>query len=208
MEDVLDVYHWPYDPAFPTVCLDETSKQLVAEVRTPLPAASGQPVREDYEYERRGVANLFLVAEPLRGQRHVTVTDHRTAQDFATVIKDLVDVRYPHAERITLVLDNLNTHSIASLYATFPPAEAKRLADKLELHHTPKHGSWLNIAEIEFSVLARQCLDRRIPDKEALMAEVSAWEWERNRASIGVKWRFTTDDARIRLQHLYPAIPV
>jgi len=207
MEDVLDVYHLPYDPAYPTVCLDETSKQLVAEVRTPLGAAPGQPAREDDEYERRGVANLFLVTEPLRGWRHVTVTDQRTAQDFAAVIKDLVDRRYPRAERITLVLDNLNTHTIASLYATFPPAEAKRLADKLEFHHTPKHGSWLNMAEIEFSVLARQCLDRRIPEKETLMAEVAAWQRERNRASIGVKWRFTTDDARIRLHRLYPAIP-
>jgi hypothetical protein len=207
MEDVLDVYHLPCDPAYPTVCLDETSKQLVAEVRPPLPAALGQPVREDYEYERRGVANLFLLTEPLRGWRHVTVTDQRTAQDFASVIKDLVDVRYPHAERITLVMDNLNTHTVASLYRTFPPAEAKRLADRLEIHHTPKHGSWLNMAEIEFSVLARQCLDQRIPDKETLIAEVGMWERERNQAGIGVKWRFTTDDARIRLHHLYPAIP-
>lgn len=207
MEDVLDVYHWPYDPAYPTVCLDETSKQLVAEVRTPLPAAPGQPAREDYEYERRGVANLFVVTEPLQGWRHVTVTDQRTAQDFAHVVQDLVDVRYPTAERITLVLDNLNTHTIASLYSTFPPKEAKRLADKLEIHHTPKHGSWLNIAEIEFSVLARQCLDRRIPAKETLMREVATWEQERNRVGIGVKWRFTTEDARIRLHRLYPAIP-
>ncbi len=207
LEDVLDVYHLPYDPAFPTVCLDETSKQLVAEVRTPQPATPGQAAREDYEYERRGVANLFVVTEPLRGWRHVVVTDQRTAQDFAHVIRDLVDLRYPTAARITLVMDNLNTHSVASLYATFPPAEAKRLADKLEIHHTPKHGSWLNIAEIEFSVLARQCLDRRIADKETLTREVATWETARNRAGVGVKWQFTTADARIRLHRLYPAIP-
>lgn len=207
MEQVLSVYHWAYDPHYPTVCLDETSKQLVAEVRTPLPVAPGQPAREDYEYERRGVANLFVVTEPLRGWRHVTVTDQRTAADFAHVIQELVDVHYPSAERITLVLDNLNTHTLAALYRTFPPAEAKRLADKLELVFTPKHGSWLNIAEIEFSVLARQCLDRRIADKATLVREVAAWEAARNQAGVGVTWRFTTKEARIRLHHLYPAIP-
>jgi hypothetical protein len=207
MEDVLDVYHRPYDPRFPQVCLDETSKQLVGEVREPLPPAAGQPRREDYEYERKGVANLFLVTEPLRGWRHVTVTNQRTAVDFADVIRDLVDVRYPEAERIVLVMDNLNTHTPASLYAAFPPAEARRLAAKLEIHYTPRHGSWLNIAEIEFSVLARQCLDRRIPDKATLRGEVALWLARRNRAGTGVTWRFTTADARIKLHRLYPSTP-
>lgn len=207
MEETLDVYERPYDPRFPQVCLDETSKQLVGETRTPLPAAPSQPAREDYEYARNGVANLFLVSEPLRGWRHVTVTDQRTAVDFAHVIKELVDVRYPEAERIVLVLDNLNTHTPAALYAAFPPAEAHRLAAKLEWHYTPKHGSWLNMAEIEFSVLARQCLDRRIPDKAQLAGEVALWQARRNRAATGVKWRFTTADARIKLHRLYPSIP-
>jgi hypothetical protein len=207
MEDVLDVYHRPYDPRYPQVCLDETSKQLVGAVRAPLPAAPGQPAREDYEYARKGVANLFLVTEPLRGWREVAVTEQRTARDFAQVIKALVDVHYPEAERIVLVLDNLNTHTPAALYAAFPPEEARRLATKLELHHTPPHGSWLNMAEIEFSVLARQCLDQRIADQATLAAEVAAWVTRRNTSGVGVKWRFTTADARIRLQHLYPAIP-
>jgi hypothetical protein len=207
LEDVLDVYERPYDPRFPQVCLDETSKQLVGEVREPLPPAPGQPRREDYEYERKGVANLFLVTEPLRGWRHVTVTDQRTAVDFAHVIRDLVDVRYPDAERIVLVLDNLNTHTPAALYAAFPPQEAHRLNAKLEWHHTPKHGSWLNMAEIEFSVLARQCLDRRIADKGALKGEVALWQARRNQARSGSHWRFTTADARIKLRRLYPATP-
>ncbi len=207
MEDVLDVYHRPYDPRFPQVCLDETSKQLVGEVREPVAVASHQPARQDYEYERKGVANLFVVTEPLRGWRHVSVTDQRTALDFAHVIRDLVDVRYPRAKRIVLVMDNLNTHTPASLYAAFPPAEAKRLADKLEWHYTPKHGSWLNMAEIEFSVLARQCLDQRIPNKAQLAGAVALWQARRNRAGTGVKWRFTTADARIKLHRLYPSIP-
>ena len=206
MEEVLDVYERPYDPRFPQVCLDETSKQLVGEVREPLPAKPGQPRREDYEYVRNGVANLFLVTEPLRGWRHVAVTDQRTAVDFARVIRDLVDVRYPEAERIVLVLDNLNTHTPAALYAAFPPEEAHRLNAKLEWHHTPKHGSWLNMAEIEFSVLARQCLDRRIADKSLLKGEVALWQAKRNRAGIGSAWRFTTADARIKLKRLYPAV--
>jgi DDE superfamily endonuclease len=206
MEDVLAVYHRPYDARFPQVCLDETSKQLVGEVRPPLPPAPGQPAHQDYEYVRNGVANLFLVTEPLRGWRHVTVTDRRTAVDFAHVIKDLVDQRYPDAERIVLVMDNLNTHTPASLYAAFPPTEARRLAEKLELHYTPKHGSWLNMAEIEFSVLGRQCLDQRIADQPSLAGAVALWEAHRNRVGTGVKWRFTTADARIRLHRLYPAI--
>ena len=206
MEDVLEVYTRPYDPRRPLVCLDEVSKQLLADTRAPEPVAPGRARRVDYEYERRGTANLFLVCEPLRGRRHVTVSDRRTRLDWAGVIKDLVDVRYPDAERIVLVQDNLNTHTPGSLYEAFPPHEAKRLADKLELHYTPKHGSWLNVAEIELSVLARQCLDRRIPDRETLEREVIAWEAERNAAGGAVDWRFTTADARIKLKHLYPAL--
>jgi hypothetical protein len=206
MEDVLDVYERPYDPRFPQICLDETSTQLIGETRKSQPMAPGRPTREDDEYVRNGVANLFLVTEPLRGWRHVTVTDQRTRRDFAQVLQDLVDVRYPTAERIVLVLDNLNTHTPASLYAAFPPEEAHRLAAKLEWHHTPKHGSWLNSAEIEFSVLARQCLDQRLPDKPRLKGAVAYWQGRRNLAGTGVRWRFTTADARIRLQRLYPSI--
>jgi len=206
MEDVLDVCHRPYDPRFPQVCLDETSKQRIGETRAPLPPAPGQPAREDYEDVRHGVANLFLVCEPLRGWRHVTVTDQRTAVDFAHVIRELVDVHYPQAERIVLVLDNLNTHTPAALYQAFPPAEAKRLADKLEWHYTPKHGSWLDMAAIELSVLSRQYLDPRIPDKATLNGGIALWQTHRNRVGTGVKWRFTTADARITLHRLYPAI--
>jgi len=218
MEDVLDVYTRPYDPARPQVCLDETSKQLLKDSRPPLPACPkqgehgtaayrpGVPAREDYEYEREGVANLFLWSEPLAGRRHVTVTARRTKLDFAEVIRELVDVHYPNAEQIVLVLDNLNTHSPASLYAAFPPAEAKRLADRLEIHHSPKHGSWLNMAEIELAILGRQCLDQRIPDVPTLCHEVAAWEATRNARGAAINWRFTTADARIKLQHLYPVI--
>ena len=206
MEDVLDVYVRPYDPRRPQVCLDETSRQLLDDVTPPQPAAPGQPARQDYEYVRGGVVNLFLVTEPLRGWRHVAVSDRRTRLDFAAVIKELVDVHYPDAERIVLVLDNLNIHSPASLYEAFAPAEAKRLADKLELHPTPKHGSWLNMAEIELSALSTQCLDRRLSDRASLEAEVAAWEARRNAASSAVDWRFTTADARIKLRHLYPSL--
>ena len=206
MEDVLRLYQLPYDPDYPQVCLDETSKQLVADTRAPLPAAPGQPERVDYEYERKGTANLFMVFEPLTGQRHVKVTERRTAVDFAHVIQDLVDVQYPQAEKIVLILDNLNTHTPASLYEAFAPAEARRLMERLEIHHTPKHGSWLNMAEIELSVLARQCLDRRIPDPTTLAQEVAAWERQRNAAQCRVDWRFTTHDARIKLKRLYPSI--
>ncbi len=208
MEDVLDVYTRPHDPARPVVCLDETSRQVLAEVRPPLPAAPGQPRREDPEYVREGVCNLFLVCEPLRGWRHVVVSDRRTRLDFAHVIKELVDVHYPAAEVIVLVLDNLNTHTPAALYEAFPPAEAKRLADKLEIHYTPKHGSWLNMAEIELGVLAGQCLARRIPDRAALEREVAAWEAARNAATRTIDWRFTTADARIKLKHLYLSFDV
>jgi hypothetical protein len=206
MEDVLEVYTRPYDPRFPQVCLDETTKQLVGETRPPLPAGPGQPARVDYEYERKGVAALFLACEPLRGWRHVWVTERRTKADWAHVVKDLVDVYYPDAQRIVLVEDNLNTHTPASLYEAFPPAEAKRLADRLELHYTPKHGSWLDIAEIELSVLSRQCLDRRLDDPAVVRAEVGAWEARRNARGAPVDWRFTAAAARLKLAHLYPSI--
>jgi hypothetical protein len=206
MEDVLAVYTRPYDPQRPQVCLDETSRQLLAQVTPPRPVAPGQPAREDYEYERRGVCNLFVVCEPLAGWRDVVVSDRRTRIDWAHCVKDLVDVHYPHADQIVLVQDNLNTHTPASLYETFEPAEAKRLADKLELHYTPKHGSWLNMAEIELAVLAEQCLDRRLADRATLEREVAAWQAARNADGRGVDWRFTTEDARIKLKHLYPAI--
>jgi hypothetical protein len=205
MEDVLGVYTRPYDPRRPQVCLDETSRQLLGEVNPPRSAAPGRPARADYEYERNGTCNLFLVCEPLRGWRHVRVSERRTRIDWAHCIKDLVEVHYPDAERIVLVQDNLNTHTPASLYEAFPPAEAKRLADRLELHATPKHGSWLNMAEIELSVLAEQCLDRRLADRATLEREVTAWQTARNRTRRRVDWRFTTTDARIKLKHLYPA---
>jgi transposase len=205
MEDVLSVYTRPYDPERPLICLDEVSKQLVGETRCPRPSQPGRPARYDYEYERRGTANLFLVCEPLRGRRHVAVTERRTKLDWAHVIKDLVDVHYPQAERIVLVLDNLHTHTPGSLYETFPPAEARRIAEKLEIHYTPKHGSWLNIAEIELSTLSGQCLDRRIPDREMLEREVAAWESERNALGGAVNWQFTTEDARLKLKQLYPS---
>lgn len=204
MEDVLDVYTRPYDPRYPQVCFDEVPKQLVADSRLPLPPRPGTPAREDYEYERHGTANLFLWFEPLAGRRHIEVTSHRTRLDWAGCIKDLVDVHYPEAERVVLVLDNLNIHSPASLYAAFEPAEAKRIADKLEIHWTPKHGSWLNAAEIELAILTTQCLDQRIPDKDVLSTEVAAWEDARNELGVAVHWRFRTEDARIKLRHLYP----
>jgi hypothetical protein len=206
MEDVLDVYVRPYDPRFPQVCMDETSKQLVGETRVPIPAAPGRPVRYDDEYERQGVSNLFLFVEPLRGWRQVTVTDRRTKTDWAHAIQQVVDVHYPEAERIVLVLDNLNTHGLGSLYEAFPPEEARRLSRKLELHYTPKHGSWLNIAEIELSVLNGQCLDRRIPEQAELAQEVAQWTQDRNTARRTVDWRFTTADARIKLKRLYPSL--
>ncbi len=206
MEDVLDVYTQPYDPAYPQVCMDELSKQLVGETRVPLPPAPGHVARSDYEYVRLGVANLFIFFEPLSGWRHLTVTDHRTRQDWAAAIRDLVDVYYPHAVKIRLVLDNLNTHVGGSLYATFPPAEARRILDRLEIHYTPKHGSWLNMAESELSILSRQCLDRRIADPVTLAHEVAAWEARRNSAHARMTWRFTTADARIKLLRLYPLV--
>ncbi len=206
MEDVLEVYTRPYDPSRPQVCLDEKNKQLVGEVREPLAAKPGRAARYDYEYERNGTANLFIVSEPLAGWRHLKVTDRRTKFDWAQCIKELVDVHYPHAEKIVLVMDNLNTHTPAALYEAFDPAQARRLLERLEIHYTPNHGSWLNMAEIELSVLARQCLDQRIPDQETLAEEVSAWEAERNAAESSIEWRFTSADARIKLKHLYPEI--
>jgi hypothetical protein len=206
MEDVLDVYTRPRDPKRPLVCMDEISTQVIGEVRSPLPPAPGQPARYDAEYTRKGVCNLFLFFEPLRGYRTVRVTDRRTKVDWAHAIKHVVDVQYPEAEAIVLVMDQLNTHHPASLYEAFAPAEAKRLADKLEIHYTPKHGSWLNMAEIELSILSRQCLDRRIGDRETLREEVAVWQDRRNRCGGTVDWRFTTPDARIKLKHLYPSI--
>ena len=205
MADVLDLYAKPYDPERPVVCFDEQPRQLIAEVRTPVPAAPGRPQRIDYEYRRQGTANLFLTFEPLAGWRHVEVTERRTSAEFAHQMRALADVHYPDAERIAVVLDNLSTHSPAALYQAFPPEEARRLLKRLEFHHTPKHGSWLNMAELEFSVLNRQCLDRRIPDPEPLRQEIAAWEAERNAARATVHWRFTVTDARIKLHRLYPA---
>ena len=206
MEDVLDIYQLPYDPKHPQVCMDEASKQLVSEVIQPIPAKMGQPEIYDYEYERQGVANLFILFEPLRGWREIKITERRTKQDWAWLIKELVDVHYPEAETIRLVMDNLNTHMPSSLYETFQPAEAKRILNKLEIHYTPKHGSWLNMAEIELSVLSRQCLDRRIPDALTLTKEVNAWQKDRNNKGTTMNWRFTTADARIKLKKLYPSI--
>jgi hypothetical protein len=206
MEDVLEVYTRPYDPARPLVCLDETSRQVLAEVRATLLLAPGRAARHDPEYARNGVVNVFLVGEPLRGWRHVRLSARRTRIDWAHCIRELADVHYPDAEQIVLVLDQLNTHSPASLYEAFPPAEAKRLADKLEIHYTPKHGSWLNMAEIELSILARQCLNRRLGDRATLEREVAAWTVARNDAATTIDWQFTTADARIKLKRLYPAI--
>lgn len=206
MEDVLEVYQRPYDPACPVVCFDEATKQLVGQVTPPSPPEPSQPAREDYEYVRQGTANLFMFSEPLGNRREVKVTARRTTQDFAFAIRDLVDNQYPNAKRIVLVMDNLNTHKPASLYETFPPEEALRLLHKLEIHHTPKHGSWLNMAEIELSVLGAQCLKRRIPNQEDLRRETHRWCQQRNRLRQGINWHFTTHDARTKLKRLYPSI--
>ena len=206
MEDVLEVYHRPYDEKRPQVCVDEASKQLVGEVVQPIPAQPGQPERFDYEYVRNGTANLFMISEPLAGWRHVMVTERRTAKDFAEVLRWLAEDVYKEAEKIVLVMDNLNTHKLASLYEAFEPERARRLTERFEVHHTPKHGSWLNVAEIELSVLSRQCLDRRIESTDELWKELEAWEVERNERQVGVNWRFTTADARIKLKRLYPAV--
>jgi hypothetical protein len=206
MEDVLEVYHRPFDEKRPVVCLDEASKQLIGETRTPLPPEPGRPERFDYEYVRNGTANLFMLSQPLLGWRTVFVTERRTAVDFAEVVRWLVEELHSDAEKVVLVMDNLNTHKLASLYEAFEPERARRIAEKLEIHHTPKHGSWLNVAEIELSVLARQCLDRRIETAEELGRQVGAWEEPRNDRAAEVQWRFTTADARIKLRHLYPTL--
>ena len=206
MEDVLEVYHRPYDPAHPVVCLDETSKQLIAETRLPIPAKPGSPARHDYEYERNGTANLFMLFAPLEGWRHVEVTDRHTAVDYAEILKDLSDQHFPDAARIVLVQDNLNTHKPASLYEAFPAAEARRLVERFEWHYTPKHGSWLDMAETELSVLSTQCLNRRIADKQTLINEVAAWESSRNQKNAKADWQFTADDARVKLKRLYPVL--
>jgi hypothetical protein len=204
MEDVLETYQKPRDPDRPLVCLDETSKQLVVETRKPIPAKPGQPVRYDYEYERNGVANIFMTFAPLEGWRKVKVTDHHAAVDYAQVLKELSDLHFPDAKQIVLVQDNLNTHTAASLYSAFPAEEARRLAKRFEWHYTPKHGSWLDMAESELAVLTNQCLDRRIPDKPTLEREVAAWEAHRNKHHAKADWQFTTADARVKLKRLYP----
>lgn len=206
MEDVLQTYQLPYDPRFPVVCMDEASKQLIGEVQCPLPVRPGKAKCVDYEYERKGVCNLFVCCEPLRGWRHVTVTDRRTKRDWALCIRELMDVHYRKAQRIRLVLDNLNTHTGASLYETFPPAEARRLLDRLEFHHTPKHASWLNMAEIEIGIVGRQCLGGRIDDAVKMTEEIHAWENERNAAKAKIHWSFTIAVARHKMKNVYPAI--
>ena len=206
MEDVLEVYQRPRDPACPMVCVDETSKQLIAETRVPITAQPGRPARHDYEYERNGTANLFMMFAPLEGWRHVKVTDRHAAVDYAQVLKELSDTHFPEAAKIVLVQDNLSTHKPASLYEAFPAPEARRLVERFEWHYTPKHGSWLNMAESELGALSSQCLDRRIADKETLIGEVTAWENSRNKNHTKADWQFTTADARVKLKRLYPAI--
>ena len=206
MEDVLAVYTRPHDPDCPLVCLDETSKQLLAETRVPVPMKAGRPARFDNAYERNGTANLFMMFAPIEGWRRVKVTDRHTAVDYAHVLKELADIHFPRARTIVLVQDNLNIHSKASLYEAFPAAEARRLVQRFEWHYTPKHGSWLDLAESELAVLSTQCLDRRIPDKQTLIDEVAAWEQERNDNHATADWQFTTSKARLKLKHLYPAI--
>lgn len=204
MEDVLSVYHLAYNHEYPVVCMDESNKQLIGEVRTPISGKPGRPQRVDDEYVRNGVADIFMEVEPLTGKRHVAVTERRTRKDWAHQIKSMLDERYPEAIKVRLIMDNLNTHTIASLYETFEPQEAQRLSSRLEIHYTPKHGSWLNMAEIELSVLKRQCLDRRIADMAILKAEVVAWENHRNSSVKSINWQFTTTEARVKLKRLYP----
>jgi DDE superfamily endonuclease len=207
MEDVLEVYQRPHDPQRPVVCLDETTKQMIAETRAPIPAAPGRKARHDYEYERNGVASLFMMFAPLEGWRCVKVADRHAAVDYAHVLKDLSDKHFPEAAKIVLVQDNLSTHTPASLYAAFPAAQARRLAERFEWHYTPKHGSWLDMAESELAVLATQCLDRRIPDKPTLIAEVHAWQKNRNARCVKAEWQFTAENARVKLKTLYPQFP-
>jgi uncharacterized small protein (DUF1192 family) len=206
MEEVLEVYHRPHDPACPLVCLDETSKQLIKETRVPIPARPGRPARTDYAYERNGTANIFMLFAPLDGWRHVAVTERHAAVDYAHLLKDVSDRWFPDAAKIALVQDNLSTHKPASLYEAFPPAEARRLVERFEWHYTPKHGSWLNMAETELSVLSSQCLDRRIATRQILIDEVTAWEAARNKHHAKADWQFTTADARVKLKRLYPSL--
>ena len=204
MEDVLGVYVRAYNPRYPQICMDEISKQLLSDTRSPLPVEPGHPERQDYEYERHGVCNIFLACEPLAGKRYTQVTARRTKVDWALFIRELIDVHYPQAEKIVLVMDNLNTHVIGSFYQAFPPSEARRLVEKLEIHSTPKHGSWLNMAEIELSVLSQHPLSQRIENQGELQRQVEAWQQRRNERAVTVDWRFTTEDARIKLKRLYP----
>jgi hypothetical protein len=206
MEDILSVYMRPYDEKKPQICMDEINKQLISEKRQPLPIQPGETACYDYEYERQGVRNMFIACEPLTGQRYVKVTERRTKRDWADFIREIVDVHYPEAEKVVLVLDNLNTHTLSALYEVFAPEEARRIIEKLELHYTPKHGSWLNMAEIDLSVLSRQCLDRRIGTENDLKREIAAWQEQRNTSKSKINWRFTTQDARIKLKHLYPSV--
>lgn len=206
MEDILEVYTRPYDPRFPQVCMDESAKQLLQDKRESLTMQSGQPERVDYTFESGGMRKIFLACEPLAGKRFVKVTERRTSEDWAHFTRELVDVYYPEAEKVVLVMDNLNTHTPSSLYSTFAPAEARRILQKLEIHYTPVHGSWLNMAEIELSALARQCLSRRIGTQEELEREIQAWQQSRNEEAITVNWRFTTADARVKLKRLYPSL--
>jgi len=208
MEDVLEVYKRPYDPKRPVVCVDEMPKQLLMDTRDPLPMRPGEPERFDYEYKRDGVADLFMLFEPLAGKRHIEITDQRRRIEWAQVMRIVSDELYPDAEKIVVVLDNLNTHVLAAFYLAFEPQEARRLVERFELHYTPKHGSWLNMAEIELSAVTRQCLDRRIPDKDTLIREVKAWEDQRNSEVIKVHWQFSTADARTKLISLYPKYQV
>jgi hypothetical protein len=206
MEDVLELYHLPYDPWYPVVCMDESCKQLVGEVREPISCKPGQPKRVDDEYVRKGVVEIFMEVEPLAGKRHVVVTERRTRKDWAQQIQQMLDDRYPDAIKVCLVMDNLNTHGIASLYESFEPQEARRLAKRLDIHYTPKHGSWLNMAEIELSALKGQCLNRRIADMLTMQTEVAAWEKNRNNSMRKIDWQFTTGDARTKLKRLYPKL--
>ena len=208
MEDVLEVYKRPYDPQRPLICMDEMPKQLLTDTRETLPAQPGKAERFDYEYKRGGVADLFMLFEPLAGKRHIEITDQRRRVEWAAVMRIVADELYPNAEKIVVVLDNLNTHVLAAFYLTFAPYEARRLIERFEFHYTPKHGSWLNMAEIELSALVRQCLDRRIPDKDSLIREVKAWEDQRNSEVVKVHWQFTTADARVKLKNLYPKFQV
>jgi hypothetical protein len=208
MEDILELYRQPYDPRYPVVCMDEACKQLIGETRVPLPMAEGQPVRYDYEYVRLGVCNQFLFVEPLRGWRTVFVRERRTMIDWAFCIREVLDVHYPQAIQVRLVLDNLNTHTGASLYEAFSPAEARRLLERLEFHYTPKHGSWLNMAEIEIGVMNRQCLDRRIDNRQIVSSEVAAWQEQRNQDEAKVHWTFTVSDARVKLVKTYPSVAI